>query len=123
MKLLLKIKVLVMSIEKTIEVLFELPRTIEAGLNSGKYKRVGGVIQNVSSGKIVCWLREGIDSPESLKGTTPAAMATIGTALTALNLAVNVTGFIIVIKKLNEIKKELINIEKRLEEIEGNINT
>lgn len=42
-----------------LEVLFEVPRFIEAGLANGTFQRVGGVIVDSSSKQVVAWLRDG----------------------------------------------------------------
>ena len=42
-----------------IEVMLEVPLKIAAGLASGQLERVGGVVVDSASKKVVMWLREG----------------------------------------------------------------
>jgi len=91
-----------------IEVTFALSDEIANGLASGRYERVGGVIRETGTKRIVAWLREVLeqtgDGPEKPPRLSPSS---IGSAASVLNLAVSSMGFAIVMKRLGAIEQEL----------------
>lgn len=68
-----------------LEVLFHVPPAIEAGLSSGAFQRVGGVIREVGSGQVVAWLREG--GLETVGQLASAPMNPLGAIFQAAQLA------------------------------------
>ncbi len=91
---------------------FEIPLEIRAGLDSGIYKRTGGVIQEVFTGKIRTWLRETgmVDITKSLEGITSLAQFATGASLLSLGLT-SVT-LAVVVHRFNQIDKKLDNLSE-----------
>ncbi|MBZ0286511.1 MAG: hypothetical protein K8I30_02775, partial [Anaerolineae bacterium] len=64
-----------------LEVVFEVPRHIEAGLSSGLFQRVGGVIVESTTKQVVAWLRDGgVDTVRDVVSSVPSPLAIIMTA-------------------------------------------
>lgn len=109
-----------------IDVTLDLPKNIALGLLAGKYERVGGVVREVSSKKIVTWLKEGFETsnqilpniltPFKLSATASTALSLAPSVIGVLNLAVSTMGFLI-------IKKRLGVIEQQLEQAQGVLQT
>jgi hypothetical protein len=114
-------------------VAFIMPDWIRAGLDSGAFKVVGGVIRR-SGGKqeIVAWLRPATDAAGEMVtvgpnlGTLaggaalsiPAAPVIIGAAVI---VAVMAAGFVVVVKKLNAIDEKLNEIIGYLRDIKEDL--
>lgn len=96
---------------------FTIPESINAGLSSGIYERVGGVIRHSDSKKVVSWLRE---VGQQNSGSLPMHPL-IGTA-NLLNLGVSTIGFAVIANRLNQIQQSLLNMQKILESIERKID-
>jgi hypothetical protein len=62
-----------------LSVLFEVPIWIERGLESGQLQRVGGVIVEATSKKVVAWLRDGtaLNTMGDVAGSAPTPLAAI----------------------------------------------
>ncbi|TAE60882.1 MAG: hypothetical protein EAZ87_04135 [Nostocales cyanobacterium] len=97
---------------KTVTTTFALPDSIAEPLAVGMYERVGGVIRDTQTKQVVAWLRE-INPDLPVLNIHP-----IGTVLnlgfSALNLAVSVSGFHQVNKRLCKIENELKIIKEQL---------
>ena len=52
-----------------LDVTFDVPKYIVKGLLSGKYERVGGVVREIGSKKIVTWLRDGFGTSSQVLST------------------------------------------------------
>jgi len=112
----------------TIDVTFQVPEHIKQGLISRTYERVGGVIREANSKHVVAWLREAygtgepglsnILSPISLNQVLSSVSAVTG----VLNLAVSTMGFIIVLKRLGVIEKQLEQAHEVLQKIDYKID-
>ncbi len=89
-----------------LSVLFAVPASIEAGLVTGQYQRVGGVIVDSSSKQIAAWLRE---SPILGESTQEVATGVLGVMTQfaqiapVLNLGMLVLGFVHINNRLNRI--------------------
>lgn len=62
-----------------LEVVLQVPRYIEAGLASGQFERVGGVIVESGSKQVVAWLRDGTvleNAPQLLGNVSPLSAIT-----------------------------------------------
>ncbi len=99
----------------------ELAQKIAAGLHSGAYELVGGVVRDAESKQVVAWLRQvGDISPAALPvhqiGTL--ALQTLVASTSLLALGVTVAGFALVTKRLDAIAKDLSTIRQTLERIE-----
>ncbi|MFN6466118.1 MAG: hypothetical protein RMZ41_030450 [Nostoc sp. DedVER02] len=92
---------------------FVIPNWITEGLKNQAYERVGGVIREVGSKKVVSWLRE--VSPSLIQSST--ILSQFGSAASILNLGVSVIGFAIVIQRLEEIEKRLKILEKDVNQL------
>lgn len=93
-----------------LSVLFSVPTSIEAGLATGQYQRVGGVIVDSSSKQIAAWLRE---SPILGEPTQDVATGVLG-AMTqftqiapVLNLGMLALGFVHINNRLNHISEHI----------------
>ena len=75
---------------------FVIPNLIAEGLKNQAYERVGGVIREVGSKKVITWLRE--VSPTLIQSST--IFSQFGSAASILNLGVSVIGFALVINRL-----------------------
>ncbi|MEH2086315.1 hypothetical protein [Nostoc sp.] len=92
---------------------FVIPNWIIEGLKNQAYERVGGVIREVGSKKVVSWLRE--VSPSLIQSST--ILLQFGSAASILNLGVSVIGFAIVIQRLEEIEQRLKILEKDVNQL------
>lgn len=80
---------------------FIIPEWIKAGLESGIYERVGGVIRESGAKRVVSWLREG----DTI--FPPLPFLKIATTASVLNLGLSSMGFGLVIKRLRDLEKRL----------------
>lgn len=107
-----------------IDVTFDLPANIAAGLADNTLFRNGGVIQD-NAGRVVTWLREvpGAEqiSAVSQAGGATSAMSLIG-AGSMLTLGVSVLGFTVIYAKLKEIEGQLKEFQKAIEDIDEKID-
>lgn len=92
---------------------FVIPNWIAEGLKNQVYERVGGVIREVGSKKVVTWLRE--ISPHLIQSST--ILSQFGLAATVLNLGVSVIGFSMVIKRLGEIEQRLKTLQQDVKQL------
>ncbi|MEH2292324.1 hypothetical protein [Nostoc sp.] len=92
---------------------FIIPNWIAEGLKTQVYERVGGVIREVGSKKVVTWLRE--ISPHLIQNST--ILSQFGSAATVLNLGVSVIGFAMVIKRLGEIEQRLKILQQDVKQL------
>jgi hypothetical protein len=108
----------------SLEVVFEVPEQIVAGLATGSLQRIGGVIVESDSKQVVTWLRDGVARrgvddnvlPKSFNSILAATgtQANFGNILSAftvggqiLNLAVTAVSFQLMMQKLDRISKDL----------------
>ena len=107
-----------------IDVTFDLPANIAAGLADNTLVRNGGVIQD-NAGRVVAWLREVPGAEQvgavSQAGGTSSAMSLIG-AGSMLTLGVSVLGFTVIYAKLKEIEGQLQEFQKAIEDIDEKID-
>jgi|GEM_PF-2277850 prefoldin subunit 5 len=111
-----------------INILLELPDEIIAGLESGKYERVGGVIRETNSKHVRLWLKE-IWSPtgESANNITPqmlqqlnirqSAVNNISMGINSWNLATNIAMFAYMVREMEIIKTYLKDISEQIREL------
>ncbi len=93
-----------------------LPKVL-AGLESGLYERVGGVIRRADNGQVVAWLRniEGRSVDASI-GAGLGPLAQLATATALLNLSVSALGYAVMMRRLDV-------IESRLDAIAGTVES
>ena len=105
-----------------IQVFFEIPQSILNGLSTGYYERVGGVIRDAESKRVVAWLEEVVDINKETTGQTlpnlPKALANsqqLMMGLQVTNLAVSAVGFAMVYNKLQKIENSLERVESKVD--------
>lgn len=110
-----------------LSVVFKVPEWLAAGLESGQLERVGGVIRDAVTKKVVAWLREGdtisTEPPsEVLNGQLSQLMmqGQVVMGLQVANLAVSAVGFAIIYRKLQGIERRLDGIGSGIERIQEN---
>lgn len=97
----------------------DVARKVVRGLLIGKYERVGGVIRDAKTKRIVAWLRSVGDNVQidvtKLINLGPLMQLTAATSL--LNLSVTAVGFVMVMQRLVAIQRKLDEIAQVLEQI------
>ena len=99
----------------TVNASFHIPEYIAQGISNGTYERVGGVIREADSKKVVAWLREAGKIGESV-------LPQVSAVSSVLNLAVSTMGFIIVLKRLGVIEQRLEQAQEVLQTIDYKID-
>jgi len=94
-----------------------LPKVL-AGLESGLYERVGGVIRRADNGQVVAWLRN-IDgrAVDASIGAGLGPLAQLATATALLNLSVSALGYAVMMRRLDVIESRLDAIAGTAESI------
>lgn len=101
-----------------LDVVFDVPAKVAEGLSNGSLERVGGVVRDSSSKKVVMWLQEGVSKPPfnpPLAGGE--ALAVANTMLSTANLGVSVAGFTMVLQELNRISNQIRLVEAKVDQI------
>ena len=99
-----------------VNVAFNIPSEIQEGLINGTYERIGGVICDSKTKKIVVWLREiqSVGEIGSFVGSLNLGISVINLGVSCLNLGVSVMGFTAVLKQLEQIEKSLQQMQEVL---------
>lgn len=95
-----------------IQVFFALAPHIAKGLANGTLERVGGVIRDKATKKIVAWLR---DLSPSVTHTLNPINGILNLVASGANAAISIKGFADVNKRLDGIENQLDNIEQTLQ--------
>jgi len=105
-----------------LDVVFDVPQKIVEGLQDGSLERIGGVVRDSSSKRVVMWLQEGgsmvkkgIPIPPWAGGVDALAVAT--PLLTTANLGVSVAGFAVMLQQLNRISDQIRAVEAKVDQI------
>jgi|AGSF01.1.fsa_nt_gi hypothetical protein len=110
--------------EPLLNVSFVLADAIIKGLESGELVRIGGVIREVASGKIVTFLREASSNistiPQQIQMAQGALM--IGSVASVLSLGVSVAGFTMLNQRINDLEKRLKQTEELLNKLNQKID-
>lgn len=107
-----------------LEVLFDVPDKIAAGLKAGQLERIGGVIVNSENKQVVAWLRDGVlkqdqPFPQALASALSISrgQAQLMTQLAALmgagqliNLAVTAASFHAVMQRLDRMSEQIYQL-------------
>lgn len=98
----------------------EIAGKIIAGLNTGIYERVGGIIRS-SAGKkeVITWLRDMAEG-QSIDATVLSKfgpLLQLNAATSVLNLSITAIGFAVVLNRLKSIEDRLAIISKELADI------
>lgn len=99
----------------------EVPRDIHERLQNGEYERIGGLIREIDTQRIVAWLREA----HELAGPVVSGVLSLPTeaaSQNALNLALSTMEFAIVMKRLETIEGQLRQVQKILEAVDYKID-
>lgn len=118
----------------SISVLLEVPDDILAGLMDGTLERVGGVVRDAETKRVVGWL---LDTAEDLPSESPGntipgggqgpgfpdviANQQLMMGLQVANLAVSVVGFVVIYQKLNKIEHMLWGMDDKLDQIKSDL--
>lgn len=103
-------------------VLFEIPAKIPEGLATGSLERVGGVVRDFSSKKVVMWLQEGGSLASKALSQPPLAgganaLAAASPWLAAANLGVSVAGFAMLLQQLYRISDQIRAVEAKVDRV------
>jgi hypothetical protein len=80
-----------------------IPETVQRSLDTGIFERVGGVIKDVLSGRVIAFLREGVSADSLAPLLTTGGTAALG----VLNLSLATMGFAVVLKRIGGIQQRL----------------
>lgn len=96
-------------------VIFEIPLEFVKGLKDGTLERRGGVIREAGSKRVVAWLKE-VEEPLSRTSSIPSILASpqMLMGMQVVNLAVNVAGFALIYRKLQNVERQIREIDKKL---------
>lgn len=103
-----------------VDTTFVIPAEINTGLVNGSYERVGGVIRDSKTKKIVAWLREATSQTSVANFSGIVSSLSLGTSL--LNLGITTIGFALILRQLAVVEKRLQSIERTLEQINQKID-
>lgn len=103
------------------EVLLDIPDQIAGKLATGVLERVGGVVRDPATGKVVMWLREASASPidfrsPPIKGQN-SLLSLAGNAVSILNLGATVAFGAAALAKLKKIDGELDVMQSKLDQL------
>ena len=102
-----------------LNVVFDVPVLVAQGLMNGSLERIGGVVRDSSSKKVVMWLQEGGSQASKALANPPLvgvrALATASSLLSAANLGVSVAGFALVLQQLNRISDQIKSVEAKID--------
>ncbi|WP_309675665.1 hypothetical protein [Pseudomonas sp.] len=97
-----------------LSVVFKVPEWLAIGLESGELERVGGVIRDKVTKKVIAWLREGdsvsTEPPSDILNGQLSKLMMQGQMLMGLqvaNLVVSAVGFAMIYRKLQGIERQL----------------
>jgi len=101
-----------------LNVVLNVPEKIAQGISDGSLERVGSVVRDSSSKKVVTWLQEGgsdLSNPPLAGGMN--ALAKAAPMIGAVNVGVSVAGFAMVLNQLNHISDQIRSIESKVDRI------
>jgi hypothetical protein len=93
-----------------INVLLEVPIEIQAGLATGAYERVGGVVRETGTNRIVAWLRDGLDTQSDTTNSLSFASHSLTYLMRSgliLNMAISTASHVIILDRLNRLSDNL----------------
>lgn len=92
-----------------LEVLFHIPQHIAAGLGSGVFQRIGGVIVERDSKQVVAWLRDGIGHQNNPDAPRLFSQAITGMSATGqvLNLALTGITLVTTMRRLDQLSQQI----------------
>ncbi|MEH2055919.1 MAG: hypothetical protein V7K97_07080 [Nostoc sp.] len=103
-----------------VTVTFMLADWIAKGLKDGTFERVGGVIREVASKKIVTWLRDNRSlAPQAMSFATNPVTGVLNLIVSGANTAISTKGFADVNRRLGGIEQDLGVIGQSLQVTQG----
>jgi hypothetical protein len=93
-----------------------LPQNVAEGFEKGVYERVGGLIREIDTGRIIAFLREAYGLSEPVLSELLALPSSAANA-NALNLALSTMQFALLMKRLEVIETELRQAQQLLSKI------
>ncbi|MFS0515323.1 hypothetical protein ACEYW6_11455 [Nostoc sp. UIC 10607] len=103
-----------------VTVTFMLADWIAKGLKDGTFERVGGVIREVASKKIVTWLRDNRSlAPQAMSFATNPVTGVLNLIVSGANTAISTKGFADVNRRLGGIEQDLGVIGQSLQVTKG----
>ncbi|MEH2040311.1 hypothetical protein [Nostoc sp.] len=103
-----------------VTVTFMLADWIATGLKDGTFERVGGVIREVASKKIVTWLRDNRSlAPQAMSFATNPVTGVLNLIVSGANTAISTKGFADVNRRLGGIEQDLGVIGQSLQVTQG----
>ena len=105
-----------------LNVVFDVPARVAQGLLNGSLERVGGVVRDSSTKKVVMWLQEGGSEVSKALANPPLAgganaLAAASPYLAAVDIGVSVAGFAMVLQQLNRISDQIRAVEAKVDRI------
>ena len=105
-----------------LNVVFDVPSKVAQGLQNGSLERVGGIVRDASSKRVVMWLQEGGSSLSKPLGQPPLAGIDFLAGgshplLAGANLGVSMVGFAMVLHHLNRISDQIRSLELKVDRL------
>ncbi len=97
----------------TLSVELKVPPEVDAGLDSGEYERVGGVVREAGSKSVVAWLRE--RDAEALGSQAVEASGVAATAMGAAALGLQFAGIGVMLAGFHVLREDLVALTSRCE--------
>lgn len=92
----------------------EIPLDVLEGIAGGDLERVGGVVRDVTSKKVVMWLREGTGStnqvPSQVFGSAAQSLSALSGAGLILNLGISAVTMIATLNRLSTLQDSINNL-------------
>ena len=113
---------------KTVNATLNIPAHIARGLSNKSYQRIGGVVRESKSKKIIAWLREvgenndSVLSNSSIFSSATSTLSNFSNVASILNFAVSTMGFIVVLNRLGIIEEQLEQAQEVLRTIDYKID-
>jgi hypothetical protein len=104
----------------TVTTTFLLTDEIKKNLVAGTYERIGGVVREVKTKRVVAWLRESSFRPtKSISNLVPNIL---NLEKSLLNLGFSSMGFIWILQRLDSIEQNLQDIQQSIAEVNQKID-
>lgn len=101
-----------------IEVLLTVPDWVQSGLTLGQFERVGGVVREVSTGRVVAWLRDGVAAVTDGSPVAHSVLHIAGVLSSAgfvLNLALTTASLSSILVRLGKLQSGVGLLQSELE--------
>ena len=106
-----------------VEVTLALQDEIAKGLAGGRYERVGGVIRETATKRVVAWLREVFEQTgDGLEMSPALGLSSAISTASVLNFAVSSMGFAVVMKRLGAVEQQLQQAREALRLVDYKID-